>query len=433
MINQFKNMSRRDLIKYSTATAALPFVATNAFAAQKDERKGEGRIVVIGGGFGGATTAKYLKRYNPELNITMIEPQDEYITCPGSNWVLGGLKNMQYIIHDYNALKKQGVNVIHQMVENVDFKAKKIHLDNGDKVDYDKLVVSPGIDFKWDVHEGVNKETPQYLPHAYKAGTQTTLLKAQIESMPQGGTFAMVAPPNPFRCPPGPYERVSMVAHRLKLINPTAKIMILDQKNKFSKQKLFQEGWDFLYGDMIEWTPADSGGSVTKVDAKNKIVSTDFDEIKADVINYIPPQKAGKLAFTLGLTNETGFCPINQATFESTVQKDVYVIGDSSIAGAMPKSGHSASSQGKLCAANIVRTMAGYEPISQKNVNTCYSLIAPNYGISVAAVYNFVDGKIAKVKEGGGVSPSGANMGIRAQEAMFTEGWYKSITKEIWA
>lgn len=429
---QFKKLSRRDLIKYSTASALLPFATGEVYASQKSEKKGAGRIVVIGGGFGGAAAAKYLKRYNPELNVTLIEPSDTYVTCPGSNWVLGGLQNMQYITHNYAPMKKHGVNVIHQFVENIDFDKKSISLVNGDKVPYDKVIVSPGIDFKWDVHEGVDANTAQHLPHAYKAGAQTTLLKSQIDSMPQGGTFAMVAPPNPFRCPPGPYERISMVAHRLKMINPRAKIVILDQKNKFSKQKLFQEGWDMRYRGMIEWVAKDSGGNVEAIDVKNKIVRTEFDEVKADVINYIPPQKAGKLAFTLGLTNDSGFCPVNQETFESTIQKDVYVIGDSSISGAMPKSGHSASSQAKLCAANIVRTMAGYEAISKKNVNTCYSLIAPDYGISVAAVYDFVDGKIVKVKEGGGVSPTGANPGIRAQEAIFTQGWYKSITNEVW-
>lgn len=426
-----KSLNRREFIQLSTASAMLPFAASEAFAHNHGTKKGSGKIVVIGGGFGGAACAKYLKRYNPELDVTMIEPEDEYITCPGSNWVIAGIKNMQTIIHDYRPMKKHGVNIIHQFVENVDMDKKTIHLRNGDKVTYDRLVVSPGIDFKWDL-EGVDEKTPDSLPHAYKAGTQTTLLKGQLESMKRGGTFVMVTPPNPFRCPPGPYERASVIGHKLKMTNPTAKIIILDQKNKFSKQGLFQQGWEELYPGMIDWTSKDSGGQVEKIDVKNKIITTGFDEIRADVINYIPPQKAGKLAFTLGLTNKTNFCPVNQATFESTIHKDVYVIGDSSIAGAMPKSGHSASSQGKLCAANIVRDLAGLDAISKKNVNTCYSLLAPDYGISVAAVYDFVDGKIVKVKEGGGVSPMNATRGERMQEAMFTDGWYKSITNEVW-
>lgn len=425
-MNQFKNMSRRELIRYATAAATLPFATSGVYASQKDERKGEGRIVVIGGGFGGTATAKYLKRYNPELNVTLIEPQKQYLTCPGSNWVIAGFKPMNYITHDYTAIKSHGVNLVHEMVENVDFSAKKVVLKNGDKIWYDKLVVAPGIDFKWDIHDGATAEIAETLPHAYKAGAQTTLLKNQLESMPRGGTFAIVSPPNPYRCPPGPYERASMVAHRLKLINPTAKILILDQKKKFAKKKMFMEGWKQLYGNTIEWRAVDKGGKVKRVDAKNKLITTSGEEIRADVINYIPPQKAGKLAFTLGLTNKSGYCPIDHITFESKLKKDVHVLGDA-VAGR-PKSGQSASTQAKICAANIVRNLAGYDPVNPNSVNSCYSLVAPDYGITASAMFDVNKNKVVKI----GGSPVGANRGIRAQEAMFAQGWYHSITREVW-
>lgn len=430
-MDQFSKLNRRQLIQWATASSLLPLAASPVWAASSG--KAAAKMVVIGGGFGGSAVAKYLKRYNPELEVTLIEPSTQYITCPGSNWVLGGLKPMQEITHTYEGLKKRGIKMVHEMVESVDFAAKKVKLANGSQVAYDKLVVSPGIDFKWDVHAGVNSKTPDSLPHAYKAGAQTTLLRRQMESMPNGGTFLMVAPPNPFRCPPGPYERAGMVAHYFKMAKPNSKILILDQKNSFSKQGLFMEGWEAEYGDMIQWVSASDGGKVDSIDVANKVVKTaDGESHKADVINYIPPQKAGALAFKLGLTNQSGFCPVDQRTFESTVHKDVFVVGDSSIAGAMPKSGHSATSQAKICAANIVRAMEGLEPVTKKNVNTCYSLIAPDYAVSVAAVYDFIDGSIKSVPNSGGVSPKGADRGIRAQEAMYTQGWYKSITNEVW-
>lgn len=431
MNTKFSKLTRRQMIQLTAAGIAAP--ATLALTGcSTTGRKGAGEVVVIGGGFGGSAAAKYLKRYNPELNVTLIEPSKEYITCPGSNWVIGGFHEMKQITHNYNAAKKNGINVIHEYVASVDPAKQAIKLASGKTMTYDKLVMSPGIDFKWDVHEGVSADTENHLPHAYKAGDQTLLLRDQLQSMRQGGTFAMVAPPNPFRCPPGPYERVGTVAHYLKQNNPTAKILILDQKDKFSKQGLFQEGWRNNYGQMIEWVSNQDGGKLNSIDVKNKTIDADYGRVKADVINYIPPQKAGKLAFATGLTNESGFCPVNQQTFESTIHKNIHVIGDASIASPMPKSGHSATSQAKACAANIVLAMAGKEPISAKNVNTCYSLVTPDYAISVAAVYDFQDGKIISVKGAGGVSPMGASPDVRKMEALYTQGWYNSIADEVW-
>jgi sulfide dehydrogenase [flavocytochrome c] flavoprotein subunit len=425
-------LSRRQAIQLAAAGVAVP----TAFALSGCEttgRKGAGHVVVIGGGFGGGATAKYLKRYNPELNVTLIEPNTTYVTCPGSNWVLAGFTEMNEITHNYDAAKKNGINVVHEMVANVDPAKQTVTLASGKTMSYDRLVMSPGIDFKWDVHAGISQAAETAMPHAYKAGPQTLLLRDQLRAMPDGGTFVMIPPPNPFRCPPGPYERAAMVAHYLKNNKPKSKILILDQKNAFSKQGLFQKGWELNYGQMIEWVSVDDGGRLNSIDVAGKTIDAAYGKVKGDVVNYIPPQRAGKLAQSTGLTNDSGFCPVNQVTFESTIHKNIHVIGDASIAGPMPKSGHSAVSQAKATAANIVLAMQGEEPIWAKNVNTCYSLVTPDYAISVAAIYDIVDGNIAAVEGAGGVSPGDADAEYRRAEANYTRGWYRSITDEVWS
>ncbi|NPA72126.1 MAG: FAD-dependent oxidoreductase [Gammaproteobacteria bacterium] len=436
-----KKLNRRAVIKAVAVSSVAVPVASSLTGCVTDGVKSQTeanpagsniRVVVIGGGFGGTSCAKYLKRFDGNIEVTLVEPKKTYMTCPGSNWYLAGLTDAKSITHDYTSLSDiHGVNVVHQRVSNIDAAAKSVSLEDGTILGYDRLVVSPGIDFKYEMIEGYSEADVDKIPHAYQAGPQTELLYKQIREMKQGGTFVIAPPPNPFRCPPGPYERVSMIADYFKKNNPTAKIIVLDSKNKFSKQKLFQEGWDALYGDMIEWIPAIDGGVVTKVDVATKTVYSEYETIKADVINLIPPQKAGKLAFDAGLT-KGDWCPINQETFESTIHRGIYVIGDSSIAGKMPKSGHSAASQGKMCAAAMVSDIHNWAQPRPKNVNTCYSLVGSDYGISVAAVYELHDGVIGKVKGAGGVSPMGADDAFRKMESNYARGWYKSITADIW-
>lgn len=426
-------MNRRTLVKAMAATG----VAASAIGLQacaKNVKSTSGKdVVIIGGGFGGSTVAKYLKRFDASVNVTLIEPKTSYMTCPGSNWYLAGLVDVGYLTHNYDALKtKHGVNVIHKMVDAVDAKSKTVTLDDGTVLAYDRLVVSPGIDFRWDAIEGYSEAAAQVLPHAYEAGPQTELLATQIKEMKQGGLFLMVAPPNPYRCSPGPYERLSMVAEYFKKHNPTAKIICLDPKKKFSKQALFYQGWRDIYGDMIEWVGAQDGATVTKIDVDSKTVYSDYDTFKADVINVIPPQKAGKIAFAAGLTDESGWCPVDQDTFESKLQKDVYVVGDSSIAGAMPKSGHSASSQGKMCAAAIVSAFNGFPVPANRNVNTCYSLVSGDYGISIVGVYENKEGRLTGIEGSGGVSKKDATLAERKMEAQHAYSWYQAITKDIW-
>lgn len=424
--------NRRTLIKALAAAGLGAPLAASLNGCSTPSKNARPHVVVIGGGFGGATAAKYLRRFSRNnIDVTLIEPKQTYMTCPGSNWYLAGLTDVPTLTHDYEALKTQhGVKVIHAIVSRVDADAQSVTLQNGETLNYDRLVMSPGIDFVYDGVPGYSEAASEVLPHAYQAGPQTELLYQQIRAMRQGGTFLMIAPPNPFRCPPGPYERVSMIAAYFKEHNPTAKIIVLDPKTKFSKQALFVEGWHELYGSMIEWYGKNDGAIVEELDVENKTVSCELDTFKADVINVIPPQKAAKIAFDTGLTDATGWCPVNQETFESTQKRGIFVIGDASIAGQMPKSGHSASSHGKMCAAAIVSQLNNWAMPRPKNANTCYSLVSANYGISIAGVYEMQDGIIKEIA--GGVSQMGASTQVRKMEADYARGWYKSITADVW-
>ena len=356
------------------------------------------------------------------------------MTCPFSNAVLGGLYDMDFITHDYKALRDTyGVKVVHDSAVDIDPDAKKVRLAGGSSLRYDRLVVSPGIDLRWDAIEGYNEAASATMPHAWKAGEQTTILRRQLEAMPDGGVVIIAPPANPFRCPPGPYERASLIAHYLKNNKPRSKILIFDAKPKFSKQPLFEQGWQDLYPGMIEWISESDGGAIDGVDVKAMTVKPTFgDPQQGDVINVIPPQKAGVIADVAGLTNDSGWCPIGQRTFESKMQKHVHVIGDAAIASPMPKSGFAASSQGKVCAMAIVASLSDQDMPEPSYVNTCYSLVGPDYGISVAAVYRLGDDGIAGVEGAGGVSPKDADAGFRLAESRFAVGWYQSITADIW-
>lgn len=422
-------ISRRLFNKILVGTTALSLSACSSIMNEGTSSK-KHRIVVVGGGFGGATAAKYLKKFDSSLEVVLIEQNEYYYTCPFGNTVIAGMNDLDYIKHDYKTLaSKYGIKVMHEKVAKVDGVNHKVILESGEEISFTKAIVSPGIDFKYE--KGYVEGSELFAPHAYKAGAQTTLLRNQLEKMQDGGTFVMVAPPNPFRCPPGPYERVSLIAHYFKTNKPNSKIIILDQKNKFSKQSLFTEGWDDLYGDMIEWRSAEFGGEVYKVDPKALTLQTEDETIKADVLNYIPSQKAGQLAFDSGLT-KGDWCPINPMTFESRILKDVYVIGDAAIASKMPKSGFSANSQAKIAALQIARILQGLDIVRPpKLANTCYSLLSPTYGISVAAVYQVGNEKIDKVKGAGGLSPLGANKEFRMLEAEYAVGWYKNQTSDV--
>ncbi len=428
------NMKRRDFIKVAGAAGAATGLGLAGFPMQASA--GGAHVIVIGGGYGGTIAAKYLRLGDPSIKVTLIEANKTYHSCPFSNTVIGGLNDIGFIEHTYDGLaSKHGVNIVHDYVTGIDAGKKTVSLKSGGSMSYDKVIVSPGIDFKWDTIEGYDENASHQVAHAWKAGPQTELLRKQLAAMPDGGTFVIATPPNPFRCPPGPYERVSLVANYFKNHKPKSKIVILDSKDKFSKQGLFTAGWKQHYGygtdnSMIEWVSKANDGTVGGVNADTRTAVTEFGEHKADVLNVIPAQTAGKIAYTAGLVDKSGWCPVDQKTFESTIHKDVYVIGDASIAKPLPKSGYSANSEAKVCAAAIVDQLNGRDPGTPSLVNTCYSLITPNHGISVAMVYDFDGKKIGKVKGSGGLTPKGGN---HQMEAIYASSWYSNIMDDMFS
>jgi sulfide dehydrogenase [flavocytochrome c] flavoprotein subunit len=419
---------RQSLQLLGGAGAGLLSLSMPAIAQQN-----AGRVVVVGGGFGGATAAKYIKRLNPKIQVTLVEPLTRYYTCPFTNLHFGGLRTFEQQGHNFNELRALGVQVIHALANDIDNKKKTVTLAGGRVLPYDKLLLSPGIDIRWGALKGYDQAAAQLAPHAWQAGPQTTLLKQQLDAMPDGGTFILVAPDNPFRCPPGPYERVSMVAHYFKTKKPKSKILVLDAKENFSKQGLFLDGWKKFYGEMIEWVPLSKDGKVVRVDARAREVETEFGKKhKASVLNVVPPQKAGFIADRAGVTAPSGWVPVKAQTFESSQVPDIYVAGDATVAAPMPKSGFVANAQGKVAAAAIVSSLAGKEAATPSWANTCYSLIAPDYGISVANVYNVVEGKLNEIKGSGGVSPREASPEFRKLEADYGVAWYNAIANDAW-
>jgi NADPH-dependent 2,4-dienoyl-CoA reductase/sulfur reductase-like enzyme len=417
--------SRRQFLKTAAAGTAAALLPMPAIA-----QGASGRVVVIGGGFAGATAARFVKQMDPRLTVTLVEASQTFTACPFSNNVVVGLRDLKSQQFGYDKVAAAGVVMNFAPATAIDAQARTVTLSNGARLPYDRMVMAPGIDLRWDGLPGYTEAAAERMPHAWKAGGQTLLLRTQLESMRDGGTVIISAPANPFRCPPGPYERASLIAYYLKTKKPKSKLLILDAKDAFSKQGLFQAAWKELYPN-LEWVGLSKGGKVNSVDVGAMTVVTDFDRHKGDVVNIIPPQKAARIAEVAGVTNNTGWCPINPATFESTLVPNIHVVGDATIAGAMPKSAFSANAQAKVCAAAVVQLIAGKTPAEPRLINTCYSLVAPDYGISVAGVYRPVDGQLREVERSGGVSPANAPAAFRAQEVTFANGWFKTITEEV--
>jgi NADPH-dependent 2,4-dienoyl-CoA reductase/sulfur reductase-like enzyme len=388
------------------------------------------RIVVIGGGFSGATAARFLKREDPRLAVTLVEPNPIFAACPFSNEVIAGFRDMRAQLFGYERIARDGVVILHQAATAVDGAARTVTLGNGTKLGYDRLVVAPGSDPRFDAMPGYDEAAAERMPHAWKAGAQTELLRRQLEAMEDGGTVVMALPALPYRCPPASYERASLIAYYLKTKKPRAKLVVLDAKDTFSMQRLFENAWKELYPN-LEWISVSSGGNPTGVDAAAMTVSSDFDTYKADVANVIPPQKAGHIAEIAGVADRTGWCPVDPVTFESHLIPGIHVLGDAAIAGAVPKSAFAGNAAAKICAAAIARLVRGETPAEPKFVNTCYSLVAPDYGFSVAGVYTPVSGQWLEVEGAGGISPIDAPRSVRVQEAKFAGGWFNTITSEI--
>jgi NADPH-dependent 2,4-dienoyl-CoA reductase/sulfur reductase-like enzyme len=388
------------------------------------------RVVVIGGGFAGATCAREVKRQLANATVTLVEPNATFTACPFSNAVIVGLRDIEAQRFGYDGIKRAGIAVAQQAASGVDPRARRVTLADNSTLDYDRLVVASGIDLRFDALPGYDERAAEIMPHAWKAGEQTLLLRRQLEALEDGGTVIISAPANPFRCPPGPYERASLIAYYLKTKKPRSKLLILDAKDAFSKQRLFQNAWKALYPN-LEWVSLSAGGKVTSVDPSTKTFATEFGDHKADVGNVIPPQRAGRVADAAGIADRSGWCPIDPMTFESKLQPNIHVIGDAAIAGAMPKSAFAANSQAKVCAAAVATLLKGDKPPEPKLINTCYSAVAPDYAISIAGVYRPANGLLADVEGAGGISPIDAPDSFRALEASYADAWFKTITSEV--
>jgi sulfide dehydrogenase [flavocytochrome c] flavoprotein subunit len=388
------------------------------------------RVVVIGGGYGGTIAAKYIRMMDKNIEVVMIERNDHFVSCPFSNLYIGGiLPDLNPLTIKYDKLAaNHGIKVVQAEVTAIDAAAKSVTTSKG-TIAYDRLVMSPGIDFRLDEMKGYDAAAMEKMPHAWKAGPQTLLLRKQLVDMKDGGTVVITVPLAPYRCPPGPYERTSMIAHYLKQHKPKSKLIVLDANPDItSKGGLFKKGWKDNYAGIIDYRPAKK---VTEVDAKAMAVMVEgLEEVKGDVINVIPPQRAGHIAVATGLVgDDKNWCPVNATTFESTKHQGIHVIGDASIAGAMPKSGYSANSEAKICATNVVALINGKETTDLSGINVCYSYITDKEAVSVAGVYTVKEGKIIAVPNSGGVSP--ADFSAAKTEAMYAESWLRNILTEM--
>ncbi|WP_445952805.1 FCSD flavin-binding domain-containing protein [Tepidimonas sp.] len=444
--------SRREWL--SQALGLLSVAAAPSLAFAQDNA----HIVVVGGGVGGATAAKYLKLFNPSLKVTIVEKNPFYIRPYGSSEVLNQHVKMEDLYVSYDALKsKYGIHVVTDTVTGIDPVARTLSTAGKQRISYDKLIVSPGIQLMYEAYAGYSEAVARTaVPSGWIPGEQTALLAKQLQGMRQGGTFVLAAPPNPYRCPPGPYERASLMTEWFTKHNPTAKVIIVDPKDSFVTDETMMLGWNRLYKfnlpedyvkkmsseveikqhsgtSMLSWVRGKDGGRTIKIDAKQMRIEIEGGTIQADVINVIPPMKAGAVAATLGLTDSSGFCPVNRRDFSSTLLPNVYVIGDASIADAMPKSGFSANTQAKVVARAIVETLAGRPAPEPLWENTCYALAGKDYGLFVADVFKIVDGKIARINGKARYLPLNATPAQIKLGARYQQAWLRTFTSDCFA
>jgi len=422
-MNALRQVGRRDAICGGFALAASLAVPSIARAQTS------ARVVVIGGGFSGAACARTLKRLDDKLQVTLVEPNKVFTACPFSNEVIAGLRDISDQQFGYEKIAAAGIDVVTQAAARVDPQAHRVTLANGSTLVYDRLVLAPGIEVRFDALPGYDEAAAQKMPHAWQAGEQTLLLRRQIEAMEDGGVVAIAVPANPSRCPPAPYERASLIAHYLKQHKPRSKVLVLDAKDNFSQQRLFEEAWLELYEGMIERVSLSDGGRVTSVDPNTHTIVTEFGDHVAQVANVIPPQRAGRIAQIAGATDKTGWCPIDPMTFTSKLLPDVHVIGDACLGGGIPKSAAAASAQGKACATAIVNGLAGKALEVPRLTGICYDTVAPGYAFSLAGLYQPKDDIFAEI-EGGSTSALNAPREVRAREAEEAESWYRTITGE---
>jgi sulfite dehydrogenase len=407
-------MDRRNFIKVAGALT-LAGCATPA--------PSKARVVVIGGGFGGATAAKYIRLWDPSVDVVLIERDAQFVSCPISNLVLGGFAGMGELSQGYDGLRRHGVTVVRDEVTAIDSAAKSVRLARGDSIAYERLVVSPGIDFMFNEVQGFESAMQSGAAlHAWKAGPQTMALRRQLEGMRDGGVYILSIPVAPYRCPPGPYERISMIAAYFKQAKPRSKVLVLDANpDVTSKGPLFKRAWSDLYQGIIEYR-----GNQKVVAVEPGAVRTDFDTVKGDVLNVVPPHRAADIAQKAGLiTTNNRWCDVDWRTMESKAVKGVHVLGDATLSGpGMPKSGSMANNHAKIAAAAIVQLLHGRSPEPVKIINTCYSFVSEKEAIRVSSVHEWEasQGTLVPVKGSGGVSAARSEA-----EGTFAWNWARTI------
>jgi len=420
-------ISRREFIKWSAAGAGAA-----AMAGCASMGGGAGRVVVVGGGYGGATAAKYIKLWAPDIDVTLVEPNQHFISCPISNLVLGGNAQMGDITFSYEGLRSRGIRVIRDSAVAIDAEKRQVRLAGGENLPYDRAIVSPGIEFMFDQIPALKSTDGQNrIPHAWKAGAQTVALRNQLTAMPDGGVYVLQIPMAPYRCPPGPYERVCQVASYLKKAKPKSKIIVLDSNPDItSKKGLFLAAWNGLYKGMIDYLP---NSEIADVDIKGMTVKLQFDNVKGNVLNVVPAQRAADIAVKSGLiTANNRWCGVDWTSCESTAVKSVHVLGDATLsAAAMPKSGTMANQHAKVCAAAVIALLKG-QPVNADPMmmNTCYSFVSGDSAMHVASVhrYDATQKSILPVKGSGGISTAASNA-----EAAYAWGWARNIWAEALA
>ena len=390
------------------------------------------RVVVLGGGAGGASVASYLARNFKNFDITLIEANRQYTACFFASRYLGGMRPLADVTFGYQTLAANNdISVIHATATGIDGVKKAVILSNGARVSYDRLIAAPGIGFKYDLIDGYDEKTAEMFPHAYQADAQVTTLKKQLDAMEDGGVFAISSPPRPYRCPPAPYERAAMVAYYMKNHKPRSKILILDAKDEFPMSEVMSEVWERFYADMIEWIPAEFGGNIRAFDAKAKTLISAEEKFTADVVNIIPAQHAGPIAHAAGLTDNTGYCPVNSLTFESKFVPGVHVIGDAIDPGDMSKSAFSANSQARYCAAVVGATLTGKTPPKLPLTNTCFFVAAKDHGLKLGGTYKPSPQGLTGLS--GYLSQIGEDDATRRQTANDGDAWFAAVIKEMFS
>ena len=421
-------LTRRAFTRMAGATVGATAIA--AVAGPSPSRAAKARVVVIGGGPGGLTAARRLAAEAPEIDVTLVEAETRYTTCYFANHYIGGLRSLESITHTYDHVGADGrLRLMHDRALDVDAARHQVTLQSGGTLAYDRLIVSPGIAFRLDAIDGYDGATAQTMPHAWHGGAQMHLLRQQIEAMEDGGLVLIAPPALPYRCPPGPYERASLVAQYLKQHKPRSKVVILDAKDKFSKQTLFEDGWQRFYPGLIEWLPAEFTGGLTAVDAQTGAVMSDGETFRPAVANIIPPQRAGDIAQRAGLADESGWCPVDPRTLASRLQPDIHVLGDAIDAGHLPKAAFAASEQGKLCAAAVRAALTGTAADQRLLGNTCWSLLARGNAVKVGGSYG--PAEVGYDEHDGFISGANESDAERAATAQEAEDWYIAFNREL--